>query len=156
MVHIVVPGSPDVECEYLVLDYNGTLAVDGVPLPGVLHRLSGLSEFLRVYILTADTFGNVRTSIQLPQVTVLIIEKSRQTEQKRDCVAQLGPEKTVAIGNGYNDHLMLQEAALGIAVMQTEGLCYTTLAHADVVFANILDAFDCLHNPKRLTATLRR
>jgi soluble P-type ATPase len=50
---------------------------------------------------------------------------------------------------------MLSAAALGIAIIQREGSAAETVASADVVSTNILDALELLHNPKRLVATLR-
>ena len=35
MLTISIPGGATLDIEHLVLDYNGTLAVDGVLLPGV-------------------------------------------------------------------------------------------------------------------------
>jgi soluble P-type ATPase len=61
----------------------------------------------------------------------------------------------VAIGNGRNDTLMLQQAALGIAVMQTGGAATTALLAGDVVTPGIVDALDLLIHPDRLKATLR-
>ncbi|MCA9958568.1 MAG: HAD hydrolase family protein, partial [Anaerolineales bacterium] len=61
----------------------------------------------------------------------------------------------VAVGNGRNDALMLQAAALGIAVLQAEGTAVVTLTAADVVTPTILDALALLTEPRRLIATLR-
>lgn len=156
MLHISIPGYQDFDLEHLVLDYNGTLAVDGVPLPGVLQHLSRLSETFSVHVLTADTFGKVRECIRVSEVAVHVIQKEHQTEQKRDFILELGAERTVAIGNGYIDYLMLQEAALGLAVIQAEGSSFATLSQADAIFTNILDVFEALLSPQRLVATLRR
>jgi soluble P-type ATPase len=70
-------------------------------------------------------------------------------------ITALGPESVEAIGNGHNDRKMLKGAALGIALIQREGGATETLASADLVSMNILDALDLLKNPKRLIATLR-
>jgi soluble P-type ATPase len=51
---------------------------------------------------------------------------------------------------------MLEEAALGIAVLGPEGLAVPALLAADVLVASIEDALDLLLNPRRLIATLRR
>ena len=37
MLEINIPGYTKIFVEHLVLDYNGTLAVDGIPLQGVLE-----------------------------------------------------------------------------------------------------------------------
>ena len=62
----------------------------------------------------------------------------------------------MVIGNGANDVLVLEGAALGIAVIGPEGASSAALRAADVVCASIVDALDLLLEPRALTATLRR
>jgi soluble P-type ATPase len=50
---------------------------------------------------------------------------------------------------------MLQQAALGIAVLGGEGLATACLATADVVAPNMEAALDLLLYPRRLIVTLR-
>ena len=59
------------------------------------------------------------------------------------------------MGNGRNDRLMLQTAALGVAVCQAEGAAVPTMLAADVMGSDIQDALDLLIHPLRLVATLR-
>jgi soluble P-type ATPase len=70
-------------------------------------------------------------------------------------VEKLGSSRTVCIGNGRNDALMLETAALGVAVVLAEGAAVATLNSADVVCVGIVPALELLLNPLRLTATLR-
>ncbi|HHJ06252.1 MAG TPA: ATPase P, partial [Anaerolineae bacterium] len=70
-------------------------------------------------------------------------------------VAELGPERVVAIGNGANDAAMLRRAALGIAVLGGEGTALSCLTAADVLASDINTALDLQLNPRRLLATLR-
>ena len=67
----------------------------------------------------------------------------------------LGPQRTIAIGNGYNDHLMVKEAVLGIAVIGREGAARETVMNADVVVTDVLDALNLILKPLRHRATLR-
>jgi soluble P-type ATPase len=67
----------------------------------------------------------------------------------------LVPKAAVCVGNGRNDRLMLQEAGLGIAVVQGEGAAVQTALTADVLAPDILTALDLLIHPLRLVATLR-
>jgi soluble P-type ATPase len=67
----------------------------------------------------------------------------------------LDPTKTVAVGNGNNDHLILKEAALGIAVLGEEGMSVMAMKDADIVVRDISNALDLFLKPKRLIATLR-
>ena len=155
MLRSVIPGFGTLELEHLVLDYNGTLACDGVLIDGVRGRLEHLAQDLRVHVVTADTFGKARQALAgLPcGLTVLPVEN--QDAGKLAYVERLGAERCACIGNGRNDRLMLKAAALGIAVIGREGSAAETLAAAQVVATHINDALDLLLNPLRLTATLR-
>jgi soluble P-type ATPase len=57
MIKIEIPGYGNQELMNLMLDLNGTLAVDGELINGVKERLNNLSELLDIYVVTADTFG---------------------------------------------------------------------------------------------------
>ena len=57
MIEIAVPGYKTIWIKHIVLDYNGTIAVDGVLVPGVKTALNALAEKVQVHVLTADTFG---------------------------------------------------------------------------------------------------
>jgi soluble P-type ATPase len=155
VIAIDVPGFGKLELKHLVLDYNGTLAVDGRLLGGVAERLADLAASLAIHVVTADTFGFARAELAGLPVAVTVLPVEDQAEAKRDFVTALGSDAVVAIGNGRNDRHMLRAAALGIAVIQREGLATETAAAADVMSPGIIDALDLLSHPKRLVATLR-
>jgi soluble P-type ATPase len=155
MLEITIPGCGNLRLRHLVLDYNGTLARDGSLLDGVRERVDALVAHLQVHVLTADTFGGARSELGGVACQFAIIPPGDQTVAKLRYVEQLEPESAVCIGNGRNDHLMLKEAALGIAVLQEEGVAAETLLAADVVAPDILAALDLLIHPLRLKATLR-
>ena len=155
MLETIIPGHKTLLLSYLVLDYNGTIACDGRLINGVRERLEELSKSLSIHILTADTFGSVQKEMTGIPCEVVVIGKENQTQAKADYVLQLGLQKTVTVGNGRNDALMLKEAVLGIAVIQEEGATVETLMAADIVTRSILDALDLLLHALRLTATLR-
>jgi soluble P-type ATPase len=156
MLDLDIPGLGQITIENIVLDYNGTLAVDGTPLPNALDLLSELSGSFNIYIITADTHGSVNRFLAHKNIAVQILEREDQCRQKAEFIAKLGTSKTAAIGNGYNDHLMLKEAVIGMAVLQEEGLSSKAAANADLIFGSIYDALDCLRKPKRIIASLRR
>ena len=155
MIEVAIPGYRTLQLEHLVLDYNGTLAVDGEPLPGVTEALKDLAERLEVHVLTADTFGKVRSRLKGVPCKLSVLPLEDQDTGKLEYVKALGAERTVCIGNGRNDRLMLKEAALGVAVILEEGVAVETLTSADVVCTSILSALELLTNSLRLTATLR-
>lgn len=62
MLHIEIPGRAPMDIANVVFDYNGTIAVDGAVLPELRGRLKALLKLVPVYVLTADTYGTVRTA----------------------------------------------------------------------------------------------
>ena len=155
MIKISIPGFDDLELRYLVSDYNGTLAVDGKLLPGVGQLLTELSEQLEIHVITADTFGLAVSQLAQLPVKLKITPLESQSKAKLAFIKELGVENVIAFGNGRNDLLMLKAADVGIALLQTEGGSTETLASADVISKDILDALNLLKNPKRLIASLR-
>ena len=155
MLEMDIPGCRPIRLSDLVLDYNGTIAFDGKIIKGVKERLEVLSRSLGIHVLTADTFGSVRQELSGIACRLSVIPIENQVRAKVDFLRRLGCDTSVCIGNGRNDMLMLKEAALGIAVIQSEGACVEAILAADVVTNSVLDALDLLLHPLRLTATLR-
>ncbi len=155
MIEIDVPGFDRLRLSHFVSDYNGTLAVDGKLICGVIEKLNALAELLDVHIVTADTVGNVRREITGLSCRLEILEGQHHDRQKKAYVEQLGSSSVVAMGNGRNDRLMLAAARIGIAVTGKEGCAVETLKAADIHVTDALDGLDLLVNPKRLIATLR-
>lgn len=155
MLEIDIPGFALLRLRHLVLDYNGTLAVDGTLLPGVRERLDRLTSVLSLHVLTADTFGTSRAALAGVNCALSILEPERQDLAKQAYVERLGATEVVSIGNGRNDRLMLASAALGIAVMGREGSAAAAVTAAHIVIPDIIDALDLLEHPRRLLASLR-
>ena len=155
MLEFDIPGFGKLTLAHLVLDYNGTIACDGKLLPGVKQALRALAQKLAIHVLTADTFGSAHSFLAGIPCKVSIIDNQDQEIGKLDYVRKIGAAQTVCIGNGRNDRLMLQAAALGIAVVLEEGAAAPTVMAADIVCTRIVAALDLLRNPLRLTATLR-
>jgi soluble P-type ATPase len=134
---------------------NGTLATDG-RIPGELKtKIQALAQKAKIYILTADTQGTASEEVKGLEVELVKIEEEESTSGKFDFLKTINPEKTVVLGNGNNDHLILKEAGLGIGVLGEEGMAVSAMNDADLVVKNISDGLDLLMKPKRLVATLR-
>jgi soluble P-type ATPase len=155
MIKVEIPGYGLLELQNLLLDMNGTLTVDGEMIHGVTERLNDLSKQLDIYVVTADTFGKAENSLKEVNCKLLILDIYDQQKQKAQLLKEVGASKTVAIGNGMNDILMIERAALGIALIQQEGCVSEAILKARLVFTNINDALDILLNPIRLKAGLR-
>jgi soluble P-type ATPase len=63
MIEIKIPGYKTLQLKHLVLDHNGTLAVDGILVAGVKESLDRLSADMEIHVLTADTFGKARSQM---------------------------------------------------------------------------------------------
>jgi soluble P-type ATPase len=155
MQSIQVPGFGTLTLEHLVLDYNGTLAVDGLLLSGVKDALNTLAAELMIHVVTADTFGKAADGLEGVNCRLTVLDAGRQDQAKADIVNRLGRQRTASIGNGRNDALMLEASALGILVILGEGASVVSLNSADIVCTDVVSALELLMHPLRLTATLR-
>ena len=156
MIEINIPGRSPLRLEHLVTDVNGTLAVDGQLIPGVAKQIGALSDQLTIHLLTADTHGRQALIDQQLNLTTVRIQPGNEAEQKAEYVRQLGADSVAALGQGANDALMLDAAALGICVMAQEGVAVETLSASDLLLPNITAALELLDKPLRLIATLRK
>jgi soluble P-type ATPase len=155
MFEIDIPGFGLVQLETLVSDFTGTLSVDGKLLPGVQERLNHIAGFLTIHILTADTFGRAREELKKVNCQIHILTGADHDIQKEEYVRKVGPEKTMALGNGNNDRKMLKAARIGLAVSEGEGCAVDAIMAADIHVRSALDALDLLLKPNRCKATLR-
>lgn len=156
VLSIEMPRKGLLELQYLVVDLNGTLTARGRTVPGLRHRLQQLAREVEVIVVTADTRGSAAVIADDLGVRVEILSQDTpESEAKLSLINSLGPDRSVAIGNGHNDRLMLKAAVLGFAVLQKEGAATSALLQADAVFASICDALDALIDPSVCIATLR-
>jgi len=156
MIELSIPvHKSKIQITDLILDYNGTLAVDGKLLPGVKDLLIHLSEKLTIHIITADTFGTVQTQLKDIPCCLSILPPENQAEEKLKYLQKTGSHQSICIGNGKNDNLMIKDAVIGIAVIQKEGAVSESIVNADIICTNIVDALELILNPLRLIATLR-
>ncbi|MFO7875273.1 MAG: hypothetical protein R6U55_01645 [Desulfovermiculus sp.] len=86
-----------------------------------------LATQLQVHIITADTFGKVQAALEGWACSVKILGQEDQVGQKLAFIQELGADNCVCIGNGRNDRMMLEAAALGLAVMLEEGTSRVSL-----------------------------
>ncbi len=155
MFEVDIPGYKKLNINYLVCDYNGTLAVDGQLIDGVDKFIYQLSDIVEIHVVTADTFGLAEENLSGLPIKLSILSSSKQDKQKAEYVYKLGNTQTVTLGNGRNDYLMLKESALGICIMEKEGIFSQNLLVCDVVCTSVYEALNLFLHPKRLVATLR-
>ena len=158
VLEIDIPNIGTLTLEHLIMDLNGTIATDGEIEDELGRMFEKIKKkgLLELHVLTADTFGTAKTMAKIFGLNCHILPKKKgEAEEKLDFLNSLGSEKCVAMGNGNNDHLMLENAGLGIGVLGKEGIATQCLLSADLVVQDPKDAFLLLLYPDRLKATLR-
>ncbi len=150
-----IPGTGILDITDILIDYNGTLAVDGILIQGVETILNDLSHDYAIHIITADTFGSAESELGSIKCRFIRLLPDNQSEAKLQQLIDLGKDNTACIGNGKNDRMMLKESVLGISVMQSEGLFTETMLASNIVCPDIFSALDFFRKPKRLIATMR-
>ncbi len=128
---------------------------DGRLLPMIGDRLNAIAGFLKIHILTADTFGMAKAELADISCDIFILTGDNHDVQKEEYVWKLSVEKVIALGNGNNDRRMLRAARVGMAVLQGEGCSVEALLAANVHVTGADIGLDLLLHPKRLKATLR-
>ncbi|BBH24352.1 hypothetical protein Back11_56970 [Paenibacillus baekrokdamisoli] len=154
-MQVLIPGQDKLLINHLVLDFNGTIALDGRILPNVREKLIELDKLLKIHVLTADSNGSAARECEGLPVELHVIGKDDQREEKSSFVRKIAPGVAV-LGNGVNDELMFREADLSIAVIGKEGCATATLMASKIVVTDIIDGLDLLLMHHRLIPTLRK
>lgn len=149
---IINLNDQSLDLKYLILDYNGTIACGG-KLLNLKSYFKALSKEYKIYILTGNTFSDLKDLNTLEGVEVVVTPDGLS---KQAFVNELGPTNCITVGNGNIDVLMFQASALAIAVIGCEGCASKALLNSDLITHSIEDAFSILLEPKKLQATLRR
>ena len=153
---IDIPGSDSLHIKYLVLDFNGTIATDGVLDEGLAHRIQALASMgLEIHVITADTNGTAEAQCAGLPAQIHLFPKDQVALEKARLGRVLGKAHAACLGNGKNDLLMVEEAALSIVIIGREGAYAKTALVADLWVFTSIDGLDLLLKPHRLIASLR-
>ena len=153
MKAINIPGFGNLEIKRIILDLNGTIAIDGKLISGVKSRIKKLKKIgCEVFLFTGDTHGNSAVLAKKLGIKVKIAKNSKEKASK---AAKLNSRKCVTIGNGKIDHKLFKAVALSVLVIQKEGANTKALMNSDVITTSICYALDLFIYEKRLIATLR-
>ena len=154
MILIQRPGQEPLEIEFILSDFEGTLATDQRIHPKVKDKINLLSKRAKFYVFTTCEKERVSDVLRNVNAEVIYLKEGEVSRGKLNLLQQLGAHRAVAIGNGMNDMEMIEHSGLGIAVMNREGTVAQVIDKADLVFMNILEALDFLLKPLRQKATL--
>lgn len=132
-------GVGEFELNTIVLDLNGTLAVNGRVPDGVKEKINKLKELgFKILLFSGDQRG---TALGISQELDIEFKKASTTD--------------VAIGNARIDIGTFKHSKLRIGTLQAEGINVGILPHLDVLVLSINDALDLLINKDSFEATMR-
>ena len=154
MITIERPGQKPLEIEFILIDFEGTLAQDRRVHPKAKDKINLLAKRAKIYIFSRGEKERVEEVLRKAKAEIIFLTEGEASRAKLDLLRQLGPLKAVAIGNGFDDAPVIEEAGLGICVIGKEGAAGRTIQKADVVVRDILDALDLLLKPLHQAATL--
>ena len=89
-MRIEIPGYKTMDLKYLILDYNGTIAKDGIIPESVKERLKKLSGIYEIYVLTADTHGTARKICEGLPLKIQTFPGNAAAEEKRKIGGNMG------------------------------------------------------------------
>ena len=154
MLSIHRPGQVPLEVEFILIDFDGTLASDRRVHPKTKDRINLLAKRTKIYILAKGEREVIRDILRKVKAEIVFSSEGQCSQERLELLTRLGKDRTVAIGNGQEDASMIEEAALAICVIGKEGASGGALRKADVIVTDILDALDFLLKPLRHQATL--
>ncbi len=154
MIPIQRPGQEPLEIDFILIDFEGTLAPDRRVHPKAKDKINLLSKRSKIYILTKEEKQCIEDVLKKVKAEVIYLTDGTSSQKKLDLVVQLGATRAVAVGNGTDDASMMKAAAFGLCVVGKGGASVETVKNADVVFTDVLDALDFLLKPLRQKAIL--
>jgi soluble P-type ATPase len=154
MIHLQRSGQEPLEIDFILIDFEGTLASNGRVHPKAKDKLNLLAKRAKIYILTKEKKEDVEEVLRKVNAEIVYLTEGESSKMKLDLLRQLGATRTVAIGSGADDGAMIKEAVLGLCVIGKEGASSEAVKNADVVLTDILNTLDFLLKPLRQRATL--
>ena len=100
MFSLDIPGFANLRLKHLVLDFNGTIAIDGRLDSGVDGLIRKLSGDLDIHVLTADTGGRCRRHLKGLPLKIHILDRKPEDTAKKEYIDSLGPERCASIQVG--------------------------------------------------------
>lgn len=95
MIKIFIPGFKNIELENILMDYNGTIAVDGTPLDGIAERFEIISKSAKIHVITADTHGTVQEKLKDFNCETIIISGKNQDVLKLEYLEKIGKKNVL-------------------------------------------------------------
>jgi len=125
-------GQEPLRIEYILIDFEGTLAVDRRVHPKAKDKMNLLSRRTKIYVLAQGQDQAVEEVLKKVKAEIVHLKEGESSQGKLNLLNKLGPQQTVAVGNGQDDVAMVEAAGLGICVISKEGTASETVEKADL------------------------
>jgi len=91
MVSVSIPGWGEISIEYLVVDFNGTAGYDGKLKKGIKEAFERISRYLKVFIISADSYNNIDEELAAASFTVVKVGRSEERRVGKECRSRWSP-----------------------------------------------------------------
>lgn len=153
MLYTLTNQAP-LEINTIIIDLNGTLAVNGKVATDVKERINSLQNDygFQIVLLSGDQRGN---GSQIAEELGIKFHKAKSQAEKEQICLEYDCDKLAAIGNARIDIGTFKQAKLAIATLQGEGIHTAIIPHIDIIVPSIANALDLFLDPDTLKATMK-
>src|SRR4030042_5426876 len=110
MINIQRSGQKPLEIEFILIDFEGTLARDRRVHPKAKDKINLLAKRAKIYIFSKGEKEEIMDLLRKAKAEIVFLKEGETSQAKLDLLRQLGPLKAAAIGNGYEEATMIEEA----------------------------------------------
>ena len=103
MITIHRPGREPLQIEFILIDFDGTLASDRRVHPKAKDRINLLAKRTKIYILAKGEREVIEDILRKVKAEIVFSSEGQGSQEKLDLLTRLGKDRTVAIGNGLED-----------------------------------------------------
>jgi soluble P-type ATPase len=112
MITMERPGQEPLGIEYILIDFEGTLAVDRRVDPKAKDKMNLLSRRTKLYVLAQGQDQVAEEVLKKVKAEIVHLKEGESSQGKLNLLNELGAQRTVAIGNGLTMSPWLKKPAL--------------------------------------------
>ena len=149
-------GVGEIEVDTIILDLNGTLAVNGSIVKGAKERLGKLKELgYKIFLLTGNQRGNAG---ELCHELGIDFKVAKTSDEKEAITKEFinSSKGVVSIGNARIDIGTFKDAKVRIGTLQAEGIHTGIIEYIDILVPSLINALDLLIDEDTFNATMRK
>src|SRR4030043_1998106 len=98
MIFIERPGQGNLEIEFILIDFEGTLALDRRVHPKAKDKINLLSKRAKIYILTKEEKEHAEEVLKKVKAEIIYLPEGESSHKKLDMLPRWGGTRTEPIG----------------------------------------------------------